>query len=104
MIEFDSEKPLVKDAPTSCCLCGKALCLRKQVINLALGNVEEMKCLACLGKEGGKAPDQVLADIKEYVHSRDCFLKEWRKYVDVSYCPDPDHCFPDICFGCLTSQ
>lgn len=85
--------------PSNCRACGAFLCLRKQVINLALGNTESMLCLECLGKEGEQSAEQVLAGIKHYVLLRECLRKEWLKYVDVEYCPDPQHCFPATCFA-----
>ena len=93
------EPPLVAAAPDRCAQCGAPLCLRKQVINLALGNTDRMNCLVCLGQEGGQLPDEVLSGIKAYVLSRDCFRKEWERYHGVEYCPDPQGCFPDRCFG-----
>lgn len=68
------------------------------MINLALGNVDEMFCLNCLGTESSRSPDEVLTGIKEYVLSRACFKKEWMKYPNVSFCPEPHSCYPDSCF------
>lgn len=83
----------------TCGRCAKAICLRQHVINLALGNTEEMFCLDCLGDDGSKSGEEVLAGIKTYVLQRECFRKEWVRYENVKYCPDPEHCFPQTCFG-----
>ena len=85
--------------PVVCADCGAPLCLRKQVVNLALGNVESMWCLVCLGREAGKSGEDVLAGIVPYIRSRDCFAREWRRYLNADYCPDPGGCFPGTCFG-----
>lgn len=89
---------LIEDAPGSCGQCGAQLCLRKQVINLALGNSETMSCLDCLGKEMGQAPEIVLKRLKDYVDGRDCFKKQWIRYETKDWCPSPNSCFPGDCF------
>jgi hypothetical protein len=94
----DPEKPCVDGAPTECDACGAPLCLRKQVINLALGNTDEMLCLECLGKDNDQSAQEVLESVKEYVYRRECFRKEWLRYPSVKHCPDRKGCFPDACF------
>lgn len=89
---------LIEDAPGSCAQCGAALCLRKQVINLALGNAETMSCLNCLAKEMGQNPEEVLKRLKDYVDGRDCFKKQWIRYESQDWCPEPNNCFPGECF------
>ncbi len=89
---------LLPDTPASCIHCQGGLCLRQQVINLSLGKVDEMKCLRCLGEESDQTAESVLSSLKEYIYRRDCFKKQWTLYADVSYCPNPMGCFPDICF------
>lgn len=88
----------IDGAPDNCSKCGARLCLRKQVINLALGIEELMLCLECLGKENNKPPEQVLGGIKSYILGRECFAKQWRRYPGKEYCPDPQTCFPGTCF------
>jgi len=90
---------LIEQAPQHCSKCGKAICLRKQVINMVLGNTDEMFCLICLGASEGNEPRDVLLTAKDYVKRRECFDKEWRKYADKSYCPDPEGCFIRDCFA-----
>ena len=92
------EHPLVADAPRQCHNCGAALCLRKQVINLALGNDEEMLCLNCLGSDSRQKPAEVLSRLAEYIARRPCFSKEWARYENVDYCPDRGGCLPEVCF------
>ncbi len=89
---------LIEEAPVACARCGALLCLRKQVINLALGNDQAMHCLNCLGEEMGQAPEAVLKRLKDYVDGRDCFKKQWVKYETRDWCPDPSGCFPGDCF------
>jgi len=89
---------LIEDAPSSCAKCGASLCLRKQVINLALGNDQVMHCLNCLGKELEQAPEAVLERLRTYVNGRDCFKKQWIRYENKDWCPDPGNCFPGECF------
>ena len=69
------------------------------MINLALGNIDEMFCLNCLGRESARDPENVLTGIKDYVLSRACFKKEWAKYPKVSFCPEPHACYPESCFA-----
>ncbi len=85
--------------PVVCFDCGAPLCLRKQVLNLALGHVEGMWCLVCLGRLAEKSGEAVLSGLAPYIRSRDCFAKEWRRYPDVGFCPDPGGCFPATCFA-----
>ena len=88
----------VEGAPLDCSVCGAALCIRKQVINLALGNTEIMKCLLCLGQESGQGAEGVLLGLKGYIRGRECFRKPWDRYRTVEYCPDRQGCFPSSCF------
>lgn len=88
----------IEGASGQCHACGKALCLRKQVINLALGNTDEMKCLVCLAEENEKEPVEVLEGTKTYVLSRECFRKQWHLYACEDQCPEPLTCFPARCF------
>src|ERR1700728_3881371 len=68
--------PLIDGAPSSCSKCDAPLCVRKQVINLALGNTEEMQCLKCLAKESESSESDVLKTSRGYVMERECFRKE----------------------------
>jgi hypothetical protein len=95
---LDQPAIAVKDAPAHCSGCGASLCLRKQVINLALGNIETMSCLNCLSQAEGNSPESLIAGTVEYILSRDCFAKEWVRYACADYCPDPLGCFPKTCF------
>lgn len=94
----DPDQPSIEGAPGRCEVCGAPLCLRKQVINLALGNTDEMLCLKCLGEDSDKTAEEVLVSVKEYVYKRDCFRKEWQRYASMDFCPDPKGCFPGQCF------
>lgn len=89
---------LIDGLSTICLNCSAPLCLRKQVINLALGLVEQMRCLECLGRENERSPEKILEDVKVYISTRDCFKTQWLNYKDISYCPDPEGCFPEVCF------
>jgi hypothetical protein len=93
---------LIDGAPTACAKCEAPLCLRKQVINLALGNTEEMHCLHCLALESDTTEADVLRTSRGYVMERECFRKEWQKYRDQTACPDRKGCIPDVCFAFST--
>jgi len=90
---------LIEGGQSHCNTCSAPLCLRKQVINLALGNIDEMFCLICSGADSGRSAEDVLTGIKDYVLSRPCFKKEWVKYPNVTFCPEPHRCFPETCFA-----
>lgn len=92
------EHPLVEGAARLCHKCQAPLCLRKQVINLALGLTEEMMCLSCLGKENEQDPRELLEGLRDYIDQRECFAKQWRRYESVDYCPDRHGCISDVCF------
>ena len=85
--------------PAFCSKCKQALCLRKQVMNLTVGNTDEMFCLECLGAESDRKAVEVLLTLKGYALNRECFLKQWRRYESVEDCPDREGCFPDQCFS-----
>jgi hypothetical protein len=91
------DHPLVDGAPRNCDRCGAALCLRKQVINLALGFVDQMFCLGCLGKDN-QTPAELLESLRDYIDGRECFAKQWIRYSSVEYCPDQTGCIPHQCF------
>jgi len=90
---------LIDGLETLCCRCQAPLCLRQQVLNLALGTEEDLLCLGCIALENGKSREQMLADLGPYVVSRQCFEKEWSKYNSESACPDPLGCVPKNCFS-----
>jgi hypothetical protein len=90
---------LIEGLPGQCLRCGRKLCLRQQVLNLALGVDDELLCLPCLAADNGKAPADLLASLGPYVQSRQCFYKEWRKYASEAACPDPLGCLPKTCFS-----
>jgi hypothetical protein len=90
---------LIEGLETSCSSCGQPLCLRQQVLNLALGTEQDLLCLACLAKENGKTREEMLVDMGPYVLSRECFYKQWRLYKSDADCPDPLGCLPKNCFS-----
>jgi hypothetical protein len=92
------EHPLVDGAARVCHKCQAPLCLRKQVINLALGLTDEMMCLNCLASENGQDAREVLEGLQDYIQSRECFAKQWRRYETLEYCPDATGCVADVCF------
>lgn len=87
------------ELPAKCTKCSRALCLRQKVMNLTVGNVEEMFCLECLGAESDRKAEDVLGTLKGYALNRECFAKEWRRYKSLSDCPDIAGCYPDRCFS-----
>lgn len=90
---------LIEGLETGCSRCGKALCLRQQVLNLALGAEQGLLCLGCLAEDSGKEREEMLADLGPYVLSRECFLKSWRLYQSEADCPDRSGCLPKSCFS-----
>ncbi|MBC7996649.1 MAG: hypothetical protein IAF58_01825 [Leptolyngbya sp.] len=90
---------VVEGAPGVCSKCGQALCLRKQVFNLTVGNTDEMFCLKCLAEDSQRQPVEVLLTLKGYALKRECFSKEWHRYQSRAECPDPGGCHPDQCFS-----
>ena len=67
-------------------------------MNLALGYQSDLLCLECLALESEKPPTQILDDLKAYAFSRECFKSQWVKYIDESYCPSYEECYPSVCF------
>jgi len=101
--ELDSIGPapeveLIAELSSKCASCGKLICLRQQVINLALGYTEELRCLICLAGEHDQTTAALLSTTKDYVMRRECFAKEWIKYKTRDFCPDKIGCIPDVCF------
>lgn len=90
---------LIEGAPSTCKRCSIRLCLRQQVLNLALGFTEAMQCLNCLAQTNGKDAAEMLDDLKIYIYSRECFKSQWVKYLDETYCPSPKECYPSVCFA-----
>ncbi len=93
-INPDANIELPLQADVRCSDCAKELCMRQQLINLAVGRADIMYCLSCLGKRENVQAEQLLAKIKHYILSRQCFQKEWIKYKDLSSCSDPENCLP----------
>jgi len=89
---------LIAELPSACATCGKPLCLRQQVINLALGFTEQLKCLNCLALQEDLPREQLLTTSRDYVMRRECFKKEWIKYKTRDFCPDKVGCLPESCF------
>ena len=90
---------LIEGLETNCSSCRGPLCLRQQVLNLALGSEQDFLCLACLARDNGKSREQLLEDLGPYVISRECFAREWKKYLTSAACPDPLGCLPETCFS-----
>lgn len=89
---------LIDGCPTQCCACQISLCLRQQVVNLALGFTDVMHCLNCLAQKNQKEPEFILDDLQIYIQSRECFKSQWVKYLDETFCPSPKECYPSVCF------
>lgn len=81
--------------------CNQILCTRQEVINLALGFTEEMKCVHCLAQsmEENKDSLELLLRMKDYIAQRECFAKVWQKYTCQIDCPSPQTCYPAQCFS-----
>lgn len=85
-----------------CKQCLAPLCLRQQVLSLALGE-EEPLCLNCLAADNGGSRETLLERTRDYVLSRECFNKSWSQYESVDFCPDQNGCLPAICFKTTTA-
>lgn len=68
-------------------------------INLALGYSEEFYSLAALSEMHGKSKEEMFEFGYDYVQSRECFRKEWRKMTDPEECPLKEDCAFEICFS-----
>ncbi len=82
-----------------CATCGQSLCTRKQTLNLALGILEEMKCLDCLAAIEQSSAPELLEGTIGYILGRDCFRKQWHNYTKIADCPDRVGCHPSVCFS-----
>jgi hypothetical protein len=95
---------LIEGLESICFACAGNLCLREQILNLALGEEENLLCLFCLAQENGCEPEELLLRLKTYIESRDCFNKQWQKYVSSAACPRPLKCLPLACFSCKNEK
>jgi len=79
--DSNPDLPLLIKAFFSCESCAKKLCMRQKLINLAMGRIEVMYCLSCLGKRENVQAEHLLAKIKTYILSRQsgcfCFLPKY---------------------------
>ena len=83
----------------TCDRCGAPVCERMQIMNLALDNIDDLYCLACLAEEQDMAQPALADFAREYVYSRECFKTPWdavdakgcpRLSTGECYCQDPD--------------
>jgi hypothetical protein len=81
-----------------CANCQKSICLRQQVVNYALGNDEQLFCLTCLGEQSDNSAQEVVSNLTEYIHGRDCFRKEWVKLSEPAQCSLGEDCVWNLCF------
>jgi hypothetical protein len=89
---------LLPEPPHVCASCESKVCLRQQLISMALGYTEKTLCLVCLAADTGRTREDVLETVLPFISKRDCFLKPWNRYENVDYCPAPTSCIPDTCF------
>ena len=89
---------LIDGLLASCSRCSSDLCLRQQVLNLALDEEENLLCLRCLAQDNGQSREETLERLAAYVATRECFLKSWVKYENDAACPDRQGCLPGLCF------
>lgn len=84
----------------ACDRCGALVCERVQIMNLALDNVEELFCLACLAEEQDMEQPALAEFARDYVYSRECFKTPWDAFAaqaqrcpnlanHTCYCQDP---------------
>jgi hypothetical protein len=89
---------LLPEPPGECASCSQTVCLRQQLISMALGYTEKTLCLICLSNEMGRTREDILETVLPFIEKRDCFAKPWNRYENVNYCPFPKACIPDTCF------
>lgn len=89
---------LLPEPPANCASCAEEVCLRQQLISMALGYADKTLCLVCLAADTGRSREDVLETVLPFISKRDCFLKPWRRYENVDYCPFVDKCIPKTCF------
>jgi len=72
----------------TCDRCGAPVCERVQIMNLALDNVDELFCLACLAEEQDMAQPALAEFARDYVYSRECFKTPWDSFsAQAKQCP-----------------
>lgn len=65
--------------PYYCDACNARFCERVQIMNLALGAVEEQFCIACLAAREESLPRELAERLYTYIQGRDCFRDPWQK-------------------------
>ncbi len=78
----------------TCDTCGEPFCERVNIMNLALGFVEDAFCLNCLAQTHNQTEEDMAAFCWDYVKTRDCFKAPWLKF-NASVCPkiSNKHCY-----------
>ncbi|MBX9687476.1 MAG: hypothetical protein K2X27_12285 [Candidatus Obscuribacterales bacterium] len=89
---------LLPEPPGFCANCNEEVCLRQQLISMALGYAELTYCLKCLAADTARTREDVLETVLPFIWKRDCFLKPWNRYENQDYCPFADSCIPSTCF------
>ncbi len=69
-----------------CARCDAAYCERVNIMNLVLDYTEDGYCLSCLATEHEMDEPGLVAHLKTYIDSRECFLTPWSGF-DPSPCP-----------------
>lgn len=70
----------------TCPTCEAVFCERVQIMNLALGLIDDPVCLSCLAREFQRDEIAMAQYCWDYIQTRDCFVTPWRSF-DASACP-----------------
>lgn len=93
----DDSRPLrdlLRLAGRPCAGCGGRCSAYEVVGSIAVGLKDAPRCLPCLGRGLGRDPDDLLAQVADYVHRRECYRRAWEEAgrleaADPSTCPAP---------------
>lgn len=72
-------RELRRIAGGSCRDCRTRFTAREAVANIALGFKNAPRCFACLANRLDRAPQDLLQQVTNYVHRRDCYLRAWQE-------------------------
>ncbi|MBX9674185.1 MAG: hypothetical protein K2X70_12125 [Candidatus Obscuribacterales bacterium] len=86
MKTMDAPIPLIAELPSTCANCGAPVCLREQVLNLALGQDERIDCLPCLAELNDCDARELFERLESYIKGRECFNKQWVLYTGQDAC------------------
>lgn len=72
-------RELLRLAGGSCTDCRTAYSAREAVFSIALGFKAAPRCCNCLVTRLGREEGELRAQLVQYIHGRECYLKAWRE-------------------------